>query len=281
MYSNRLIDAKTFDWQMELLKKNFNVLSLSDALVKLKTGNLPTKAVCITFDDGYADNYLNALPILKRYGLPATFFVVSEILNKNRMWNDDIVETIRIYDKPILDLTQLNLGIYDVDSKDKKLKTAIEIEGKLKYLPFNDRAEKCKIIADLVQNLPKNLMLTTAQLKSLSSEAGMEIGGHSVSHPILTKIEPIAWQYEIRDCKIQLENIIQKPIRYFAYPNGKLNVDFNEQHALFVKECGYEAALTTDWGNVKKDSNLFQLPRFTPWDKNPTKFMLRLVSMYR
>jgi peptidoglycan/xylan/chitin deacetylase (PgdA/CDA1 family) len=280
MYPNSNVDVETFNWQMELLATHFNVLSLSDALEKVKQGTLPSRAVCITFDDGYADNYFNALPILKYYELPATFFVVSKMLNKHRMWNDDIVEALRNYKKPILDLTKLGLDVYDIDTPNKKSQTAKQLENDLKYLPFSERAEKCKAIANLTPNLPQNLMLTSDQLKSLSNESGIEIGGHSVNHPILTKIVPIDWQSEIKDCKTQLESIIEKPVRYFAYPNGKLDIDFDKQHALFVKECGYEAALSTNWGCVSHTSDLFLLPRFTPWDKTPLKFMLRMASIY-
>jgi peptidoglycan/xylan/chitin deacetylase (PgdA/CDA1 family) len=274
------ISVENFDWQMKLLATHFNVLSLSDALEKLKANALPPCAVCITFDDGYADNYLNALPILKRYDLPATFFIVSGFLNENRMWNDDIIETIRQHENSILDLTALGLGTYDIDTPNKKSQTAKKLITHLKYLPFAERAEKCKLITNLTSHLPNNLMLTDTQLKYLSDESGMEIGGHSVNHPILTKIKPLESKHEISDCKIQLEKIIQKPVRFFAYPNGKFDVDFNKQHALFVKECGYEAALSTNWGCVSQKSDLFFLPRFTPWDKTPTKFMLRMASIY-
>lgn len=274
------ISVENFDEQMHLLATHFNVLTLSDALNKLKHHTLPPCAVCITFDDGYADNYLNALPILKRYDLPATFFIVSGFLNENRMWNDDIVETIRQHENPILDLTALGLGLYDIDTPTKKSQVAKQLENHLKYLPFFEREAKCKAIANLTPSLPQNLMLTHEQLKLLSDEASMEIGGHSVNHPILTKIEPLEGKREISDCKTQLEKIIQKPVRFFAYPNGKFEVDFNQQHALFAKECGYEAALSTNWGGVSQKSDLFLLPRFTPWDKTPLKFMLRMASIY-
>ena len=74
------VDKIKFAWQMELLSKYFNVLSMSDALEKIQKNTLPPRAVCITFDDGYADNYHNALPILKNNQLTATFFISSGYL---------------------------------------------------------------------------------------------------------------------------------------------------------------------------------------------------------
>ena len=77
-----------FEWQMELLAKYFNPISLSDALTALEYGELPERAVCVTFDDGYANNEELAMPILTRLGIPATVFVSTNFLNGGRMWND-------------------------------------------------------------------------------------------------------------------------------------------------------------------------------------------------
>lgn len=274
------IDVDKFNWQMALLASRFNVLPLPDALAQLKSGCLPPRAVCITFDDGYADNYDNALPILKRYGLSATFFIVSGMLDQDRMWSDDIVEAIRYYPEPLLDLSALGLGRYMVATPFEKAHAATQLVELVKYLPFSERSAHCRAIAGLTADLPRQLMLTTEQLKSLS-EQGMEIGGHSVNHPILKNLAITDWQHEILACKIRLEEILGKPVRYFAYPNGKLNDDYELQHSGFVEECGYEAALSTDWGCVSTASDGFQLPRFTPWDSTPTKFMLRMACMYR
>lgn len=274
------IDIDKFNWQMALLASRFNVLPLPDALAQLKSGCLPPRAVCITFDDGYADNYINALPILKHYSLPATFFIVSGMLNQDRMWSDDIVETIRNYPEPLLDLSALGLGCYTVATPAEKARAAVQLVEFLKYFPFSERAAHCRAIANLTEGLPKQLMLTTEQLKSLS-EQGMEIGGHSVNHPILKNLTVTDGQHEILACKIQLEEILGKNVRYFAYPNGKLNGDYELQHSTFVEECGYEAALSTDWGSVSIASDRFQLPRFTPWDGTQAKFMLRMAYMYR
>jgi len=80
------VDKQAFTWQMQLLARYFNVLSLNEALSGLQNDNLPPRAVTITFDDGYADNLHNALPILKQFGLSATFFIASGYLDGGRMW---------------------------------------------------------------------------------------------------------------------------------------------------------------------------------------------------
>ncbi|MGH8602917.1 MAG: polysaccharide deacetylase family protein, partial [Gammaproteobacteria bacterium] len=89
------VDIAAFDWQMDVLARNFNVLPLVEAVQRLRARSLPARAAAITFDDGYADNVENALPVLTRYGLNATFFIGTAYLNGGRMWNDTIIEAVR------------------------------------------------------------------------------------------------------------------------------------------------------------------------------------------
>lgn len=273
------VDKEKFNWQMALLASEFNVLSLSDALNLLDSGLLPPRAVCITFDDGYADNYFNALPILKKYNLPATFFIVSGMLNQDRMWSDDILEAVRLYSMDNLDLRDMGLDIYPVTTATDKMKAADKIIHAVKYFPAKQRNSFCESMAQLANNLPKQLMLSTDQLHQLH-QAGMEIGGHSVNHPILKNLSIDSWQYEIQANKVQLEQVLNAPVRYFAYPNGKSGQDYSEQQVRFIQSCGYEAAFSTDWGYATRTSARYELPRFTPWDHTPTKFMLRMIEMY-
>ncbi len=108
-------------------------------------------------------------------------------------------------------------------------------------------------------------------------EAGMEIGGHTVNHPILTSVDKATARREIFENKEFLEGLIGGPIHSFAYPNGKPGQDYSSEHVALVKEAGYSRAVSTAWGRANRQSDTFQLPRFTPWDQKPWKFMLRLL----
>jgi hypothetical protein len=79
------------------------------------------------------------------------------------------------------------------------------------------------------------------------------------------------------DGKAQLEAIIGGPVRLFAYPNGKPAEDFGPEHVALAKKLGFRAAVTTAWGAARRSSDPFQLPRFTPWDRQPTRFAVRLL----
>jgi peptidoglycan/xylan/chitin deacetylase (PgdA/CDA1 family) len=273
------VDKTAFNWQMALLSKYFNVMPLHEALEKLANDTLPPRATCITFDDGYANNYTNALPILSANNLSATFFIASGYLDGGRMWNDSVIESIRILQSTDLDLTNLGLGIFDISTPEKKAQASLEILLHLKHLLPEIRAQYTGYITSLVKELPEDLMLTSDQLVKLH-ESGMEIGGHTVSHPILAKLSPDAVLQEVSDNKKHLEQLLNTTLRFFAYPNGKPDRDYLPDQVLLIKECNYLAAISTQVGLADKQNDRWQLPRFTPWDTSPLRFMLRITKIY-
>jgi len=272
------VDKQAFSWQMDLLANYFNVLPLSEAIEKLKNDQLPSRAVSITFDDGYADNYLNALPILQKNNLPATFFIATGYLNGGIMWNDQVIEAIRRLKTATLDLTADGLALFDVSTPEQKVATAHQILNKIKHMDGDKRQAIANSIASQVDSMPADLMLTDEQLIKLH-QAGMEIGGHTVTHPILANLDKeTVWQ-EIIENKQSLEKLLKIQLQHFAYPNGKPGQDYRPEQTELIKAAGYQAAVATQWGVVNKDGDFYQLPRFTPWDKTALRFMSRLVYM--
>ncbi|PPD35116.1 MAG: polysaccharide deacetylase [Methylomonas sp.] len=272
------VDKAAFTWQMQLLAKHFNVLPLAEALERMQNNTLPPRAVCITFDDGYADNYTNALPILQRFDLKATFFIASGFLDGGRMWNDTVIEAVRNITTASLDLNKAGLGVFETSTHSQKCQSAQEIIKKIKHLDLSERTRYVEVIAAKSQDLPNDLMLTSEQLKELH-QSGMEIGGHTVNHPILAKLDETTSKREIKENKIFLEELLGVTLQFFAYPNGKPEIDYLRQHAEWVKQAGFSAAVSTQWGVATKDSSLMELPRFTPWDGEPLKFMLRIIML--
>ena len=266
-------------FRSQLLALYFNVLPLPKAVNLLKQGKLPSRAVSIIFDDGYADNYTNALPILQKYNLHATFFIASGYLDGGRMWNDTIIETIRVLEKPELDLEAIHLGKFDISTPDKKVLVVNEVLQKLKHLAPEVRQEYSDYIKEQAHAASEPLMMTTEQLKALH-KSGMEIGGHTVTHPIMAKLTDDQVKNEILVNKNTLEQILETKLRCFAYPNGKYYLDFLPTQIELVKACGYELAVTTEWGVADRNTDLWQLPRFTPWDNSPLKFIARMAQMF-
>jgi peptidoglycan/xylan/chitin deacetylase (PgdA/CDA1 family) len=269
----------SFDAKLDLLKSVFNVLPLPEAVSRLKTGTLPARAAAITFDDGYADNVTNALPILQKHGLHATFFIATSYLNGGRMFNDTVIESIRRSPLTQLDLNDLGLGVQDLGSDLAKANAIGKILPQVKYLPLDAREDTVAQVATRagVSSLPDDLMMTTSQLKALHA-AGMEIGGHTHRHPILAKLDRNTARDEIAAGKTWLEDTLGAPVRVFAYPNGKPGTDYLPEQANIVRELGFEGAVSTQRGVSTRPSDVFQLPRFTPWDVNQTAYALRLLQ---
>lgn len=269
----------TFNAQMALLKSMFNILPLHEAAARLKAGTLPVRSACITFDDGYADNVTNALPILQKHGLHATFFIATSYLNGGRMFNDTVIESVRCSNQETLDLRDMNLGNHRLSSNAERAAAIEDILPKVKYLPLEIRQETVANIARRAGagNLPDDLMMTTAQLKTLHA-AGMEIGGHTHRHPILANLNDADARNEIVAGKTWLEDTLGSRIRLFAYPNGKPGTDYLPDQAKIVRELGFDAAVSTHPGISIKSSDPFQLSRFTPWSNSRYSFAAQLIK---
>ena len=132
----------------------------------------------------------------------------------------------------------------------------------------------------MVGRLPSNLMMTDDQVRSLSS-SGVDIGAHTQSHPILSTLELGQAKEELAGSKKYLESALGIPVRHFAYPNGRPGIDYRMEHRDLVEIEGFEAAVSTQWGVASNMSDKWQLPRFTPWDKTPLRFMARLLLNFR
>ena len=267
-----------FDRQMAVLASCFNVIPLSDAVAGLERGALPERATCITFDDGYADNATVALPVLQRHGLHATFFVAAGFVDGGIMFNDVVIEAVRRCPLAALDLTPLGLAAYPLSDRVERRAAIDAILEHVKYLRPGERESWLAVLAERAGvALPRDLMMTSAQVRALA-DAGMEVGGHTVSHPILSRLDDDDARREIAEGRDRLQAITGRTVTLFAYPNGKPGRDYELRHARMVHELGFRAAVCTAWGSASVSSDRFQLPRFTPWDTRTERFALRLAG---
>lgn len=271
------VDRRRFDELMGWIAEWFNVLSLEEAVARLKRGQLPARAAAITFDDGYADNWLNAVPILQRHRLHATFFIATGFLDGGRMWNDTLIESVRGATVPRLDLGWVGLGDTSIATVESKQSLLGRLIPAIKHMAPEQRADAVARIAEASRaTLPDDLMLSTAQLCALRA-AGMGVGAHTVTHPILARLDPASARREIAQSRAVLEDRLGERIGLFAYPNGKLGQDYLPEHVAMVRELGFDAAVSTNWGASGTGSDEFQLQRFTPWDRTRSRFGFRFL----
>ena len=182
------VSLKDFEWQIKYLKQHYKIVTLNTVVNILRdNGETREDCVALTFDDGYVDNFFNVYPTLKKHRLPATFFIVSGLIDRDK-----------------------------------------------------DR-------------------LTSDQIIKMKKD-GFDFGGHTISHPILAKIGVDKASEEIIFSKKEIENVLAEKIRFFAYPKGGKN-HYTEDTKSLVKEAGYQAAFTTQIGEIRKESDLFALNR--------------------
>lgn len=274
------VDAARFDEQMSLLARHCSPLPLVDAVAGLRAGTLPPRAVTVTFDDGYADNAEVALPILLRHGVHAAFFVATSFLDGGRMWNDTVIEAVRRARGAALDLAAVGLGTATLGDDAGRGALAERILRAIKHRDPVERLQLASALADGIgAELPGDLMMNSAQVRQLAA-AGMEVGAHTCTHPILRVLSDSDAAREIGDSRDALAAITGRRIRAFAYPNGRLGDDYTTRDRALVAESGFDLAVSTQVGAASAASDPFQLPRFTPWDRHPERWLARLFSAF-
>ena len=268
-------DAARFERIVAFITRHFQVLPLADAAARLTAGRLPAAAACITFDDGYADNLTIAAPILQRHGATATVFVATAYSDGSRMWNDSVIEAVRAAPAGELDWRDVGLGQHRLGDDDSRRALVHSTLSTLKYKEIDERAA---IANELAQRcgLPQqcNLMLSPAQMRQWR-ELGFDVGGHTIQHPILSRLNDEHAAHEIAGGRAQLAQWLGEAPRAFAYPNGVPGRDYGPRDVALVKRAGYGCAVSTARGAATRINDPYQLPRYLPWDRKMWAFGLR------
>jgi peptidoglycan/xylan/chitin deacetylase (PgdA/CDA1 family) len=261
---------------MRWVQSTFNVIPLSEGVAGLRDGKLPARALAITFDDGYANNATLAAPVLARLGLHATFFIATGYLDGGRMFNDTVLEAVRAAEGPTLDVQALGLGRYPVGSTIERRDAIAQILAAIKYRPVAERMALSERIAECARATPPaDLMMTSEQAAGLARQ-GFALGGHTVSHPILARVDADEAQREIAVGRLQVEELAGRRVDLFAYPNGTPGRDYTEETVRLVREAGFRGAVSSSPGAARPGSDPYQIPRFTPWDRGRLRFAARM-----
>lgn len=267
--------AEAFERTMRWIKATFNVIPLVEGVNGLRSGRLPSRALSITFDDGYANNATHAAPILAKLGLHATFFLAAGYLDGGRMFNDTVLEAVRAA-RDELDLREIGLGRHGIATDADRRAAIARLLDALRELPTARRAELAERIADTVgAPRPNAPMMTSEQAARLAAD-GFGLGAHTVTHPILARLSDDAARAEIVQGREHIEQVAGRRVALFAYPNGRPNRDYTAATVRLVREAGFIGAVTTSPGAARVGSDLWQVPRFTPWDDRTLLFAARM-----
>ena len=225
--------ADAFAEQLEYLRAHYTIVPLSAVERHLLEGDpLPTAAAAITIDDGYLDAYEIAFPILRRYRAPATLFAATDFIDGHGwIWTDRLR-----YIK-----TQLNGSAFRLD--------ADRTNEELKRLADDEKSRRIAAIANdagvtLPSLPPRDYRALTWDHAREMAASGIDIGSHTVTHPILTHVDRETLTRELRESRSRLEQMLDREVTSFCYPNG----DHNRHVRNAVANAGYRLAVTTECG---------------------------------
>lgn len=275
------MDLPRFEHILDFLARNANVMPLPEATAALQAGKLPSRAMALTFDDGYAEWVDNVSPALRKRNLPGTFFVTTGQLSGSALWHERIVAAVRALPDTGFRLPY-GFGNYtDLSLPGSRLRLVEELQERLKYAPVVDRVGAIEVLeaqARSAIDLPRPF--DTESVRTLHNQ-GFDIGAHTVHHPILNECTRAQAREEIGGSKEELEAIIGGRVHSFAYPNGRPNEDYGREHVDMVRSLGYTSAVTTSNGVSTRHSDIFQLPRFTPWGVSDERIAFQLARNMR
>lgn len=268
------ITSKEFDKLLSCLSKIFTFESIE----LLREPSSPGKPkIGITFDDGYKDNLTNALPILRKYGAPATVFVATAGIQNGYLWNDLIN-----YAAKNANQSKLEALFGNVVSDEMRVELSNQSNASLKYASPSQRDFFVKSTLEqwgVEEEFCPRVMMTEEELKELSQDPLITIGAHTHDHTILTTLGDIDCSKQIKKNKFILEKIIGKKVNVFAYPNGRRVQDYSSYHKDIIKGAGFTSAFTTMDGGVDSKVDPFEQPRFLPFRKSPSLMALSAMKI--
>jgi peptidoglycan/xylan/chitin deacetylase (PgdA/CDA1 family) len=296
-----------FAQQLQALITIGNPISLRDLVNAKSDRELPPRPICITFDDGYADNLYAAKPALEAYRVPGTVFVTPGYLGvPENLWWDELAKLIL---DPATRQEEVSLSLHghryvytfppetadsggpDPHSRWRAWETApgprqsayLAIHTMLTRLSDSDREKALQQLrrgAKPDADRRQHRCLTEDELRELASGDLVEIGAHTLTHPVLSALAADQQQHEIGGSKRRLEALTGKTITSFAYPYGKKN-HYTRETVKTVRANGFTCACSNFGGLVTRTSNRFVLPRFQPKDWDGDRFADVLNEWYR
>lgn len=254
--------SKELDEHLAFIKRHFTVITLAELEYLVKHNAVPDKRyMCLTFDDGYIDNYTNALPILKKHNLKASFFIATGLIGSNTVpWWDKIAYLVKRYNPENLTLSGWGIEVIFKDDNETYIREILSAVKSCKH-SASRQIEELEVKFSHTLGYPDAEFMNWEHL-SMLLEAGMEIGAHSHNHDILTKLTDEELFYELSHSKALLEDKLNSSVTAFSYPVGNKST-YNEKVIEGLRKTGYRIAFNFLPGvNVSPAVTPYDLHRF-------------------
>jgi peptidoglycan/xylan/chitin deacetylase (PgdA/CDA1 family) len=276
---NLCVSPENFIDHLDRIRRLASPTRLSCLVQGLESQRIPERSIVVTFDDGYADLLENAKPLLERYEIPASIFIVTSAFGNQFWW--DKLEAILLDSETLPEHLSLALGddsfswqLQNTESK-KKVKDKLLVRKDLLHKIFTQlikihpekRNQAMAALETWAGYSPTHANQTQRALSEpevalFSGNDLIEIGCHSATHPWLSDLPLTMQRNEIYDSKAHLEHIIGRPVTSFSYPHGSMT----KETMSLVKQAGYRCSCTSEKDVVNSGTNPFRLPRL--WVKN-------------
>jgi peptidoglycan/xylan/chitin deacetylase (PgdA/CDA1 family) len=290
---------------LEVLQRRFCPIPLKALVSALRNGIIPPRSIVVTFDDGYADNLHTARPLLERYQIPATVFLVTGSVESGDPFWWDVLEQILLHPgtlPPRLSLRiagnshQWDLGdawhypeerglLHHGWRAGENAPTArhslyLSVWELLRRLAQSQRRETLEQLVDWAGTAfagrADYRLLSPPEVLDLARSNQVEIGAHSVTHPMLDALPLELQRSEIEQSKASLEELLGEPVTSFAYPHGAHTLET----AALVRTAGYACACSTLAAAVSADADPHRLPRMHIGDWDGEGFAGRLAHWF-
>jgi peptidoglycan/xylan/chitin deacetylase (PgdA/CDA1 family) len=291
------VSPRHFAEQLEVLHREARPMRLDQLTAMLKASSLPTRAVAITLDDGYADNLTNAKPLLDRFDIPATVFVTagSKEMGPEFWWDE--LERLLLLPGAFPKIFELSLSgeAMQWDLGESAVYTSVD------WLPFRhwkiwedpptprhglyqvlcpllklmSGTEQQNVIHQIrclaqerVQGFDAHRRMTSEEVAAIAEGHLIEVGAHTMTHPMLSRLSAEAQHSEIEGGRDYLEELVNRRVHAFAYPYG----DYSRETLRLVRNGGFDCACSIAIGQVRRDDDPLLLPRHNVFDLNGDEF---------
>lgn len=294
-----LVTPEHFAEHLEVIRRLATPVSLRRMVADHRDGRLEDRMLAVTFDDGYVDNLIAAKPLLARADIPATVYVTTGPTGTGQeFWWDELDRALLL--PPVLPATlELTLertphrwtlgaavnGAWDETRPQKaspaRMRFHQEVWQRLRLLPTTRRQEALERLFQWggSPNVPRqsHRVMTADELVSIEADGLIDLGAHTVTHPLLPSLPAETQRDEMATSRASLERILGRPVTAFSYPFGGANATT----LALARSIGFESATAVHEETVWREGDVFRLPRFAVRDWDGAEFERHLDKWFR